>query len=220
MRMAVPSLAAIVCATLFCGCSSETVDTNGAPASVRSSAGSSTVSRERARPSREEQLHPQVVVATTHGQFTLKLDAEKAPITVANFLDYVDRHFYDGTIFHQVTEGYVVQGGGYTANLEEKLAGPAIRNEAHNGLSNRRGTIAMARAADAIDSSTSQFFINLGDNSALDHQSTDVEAYGYCVFGEVTAGLDTVDRIGKARVAAEGGQPIETVRIESVRRLR
>jgi len=220
MRMAVSSLAAIAVATFVLGCSSETADKGNAPATTASTLAPPKLAGEQQRPSREELLHPKVVVATSAGEFTLKLDAENAPITVANFLEYVDRHFYDDTIFHQVSEGYVVQGGGFTPALEEKPAGPAIRNEAHNGLTNRRGTIAMARAAETIDSSTSQFFINLGDNSALDHQSTEVDGYGYCVFGEVVAGLETVDRISKSPVEAEGGKPVETVRVKSVRRLR
>lgn len=219
MRMTIRNLAAIAVATLVWGCSSETADQVDAPATSASVVAPASLAGERPRPSREEQLHPKVVVTTSAGEFTLKLDAEHAPITVANFLEYVDRHFYDDTIFHQVSEGYVVQGGGFTPALEEKPAGPAIRNEAHNGLTNRRGTIAMARAADMIDSSTSQFFINLGDNASLDHQSTDVEGYGYCVFGEVVAGLETVDRIGQSPVEAEGGKPVETVRVKSVRRL-
>lgn len=216
MRMAVRFLALIGCLTVLTGCSSESAETP--TASVNSATSANAAKGEHQQPSREEQLHPKVVVATSQGQFTLQLDAEKAPITVANFLEYVDRGFYNGTIIHQVSAGYVVQGGGYTESLEEKPTGPAIRNEAHNGLSNRRGTIAMARAADLIDSSTSQFFVNLSDNPTLDHKNTEADGYGYCVFGEVVEGLETVDQIGKSPV--DGGQPVKTVRIESVRRLR
>jgi len=216
MRMAVWFLAVIGCSTMLLGCSSESAETT--TAALDASNPASTARSEHRQPTREEQLHPKVVVATNQGQFTLQLNAEKAPITVANFLEYVDRGFYNGTIIHQVSAGYVVQGGGYTESLEEKPTGPAIRNEAHNGLSNRRGTIAMARAADLIDSSTSQFFVNLSDNTTLDHKNTEVDGYGYCVFGEVVEGLETVDQIGKSPV--EEGKPVNTVRIESVRRLR
>ncbi|MBX3411685.1 MAG: peptidylprolyl isomerase [Pirellulales bacterium] len=217
MRMALRCLALSGCLLMVTGCSSEKIEPAAAPEGTTSPAKEAKRPESR-RLSREEQKHPKVVVATNQGKFTLQLDAEKAPITVANFLEYVDRGFYDGTVFHQVSAGYVVQGGGYDEKFAEKSAGPAIRNEAHNGLSNRRGTISMARAADLIDSSTSQFFINLGDNNALDHQSAEADGYGYCVFGQVIEGLETVDQIGNS--PADAGRPNTAVRIESMRRLR
>ncbi len=177
---------------------------------------------------------PRVIVHTNHGDITIELDAEKAPLTVDNFLDYVDRGHYDGTIFHQVVAGYVILGGGYTEDLQERPASAPIRNEADNGLKNTRGTVAMARRPDAADSSTCQFFINLRDNPHLDYSGRTPEEYGYCVFGRVVQGMDVVDRIAKVQVedrqvpSAEAGQPpevfelvpVQTVRIESVRRLR
>jgi cyclophilin family peptidyl-prolyl cis-trans isomerase len=177
---------------------------------------------------------PRVIVHTNHGDITIELDAEKAPLTVDNFLDYVDRGHYDGTIFHQVVAGYVILGGGYTEDLQEKPAAAPIRNEADNGLKNTRGTVAMARRPDAADSSTCQFFINLSDNPHLDYAGRTPEEYGYCVFGRVVQGMDVVDRIGKVPVedrqvpAAQAGQPpeifelvpVQSVRIESIRRLR
>jgi cyclophilin family peptidyl-prolyl cis-trans isomerase len=142
--------------------------------------------------------YPLVVLETSLGDITVKLSAQAAPLTVSNFLDYVDSDYYDDTVFHQVVSNYIVLGGGYSTTMEEKPAQMRIRNEAHNGLKNRRGTIAMARTMDVIDSSTSQFFINVADNPTLDHTSRDVEGYGYCVFGEVVDGMDIVDRIAQA----------------------
>jgi cyclophilin family peptidyl-prolyl cis-trans isomerase len=156
------------------------------------------------------------------GTITVVLEPEKAPLTVRNFLSYVDDGHYDGTIFHQVVDGYIVLGGGFTPQFEERPALEAVRNEAHNGLLNRRGTIAMARQADAIDSSTCQFFINLADNPELDHKDRDPpEAYGYCVFGRVTEGMEVLDKIGKVQVQdREGFQmaPVQPVAIRSIKR--
>jgi len=141
-----------------------------------------------------------VLVETEQGQFTIELFPSDAPITVANFLEYVDRGHYDGTILHQVVQGYIVLGGGYTPELIPKPTRTPIRNEAHNGRLNRRGTVAMARLPDQIDSATCQFFINLTDNPALDHRDRTVEGYGYCVFGEVTQGFEVVERLAEAQV--------------------
>ncbi len=138
-----------------------------------------------------------VVLETTLGRVVLELDEEKAPLTVANFLQYVDSGHYDGTVFHQVVDSYIVLAGAYTPELQEKTAGITIRNEADNGLKNTRGTIAMAREFDRIDSSTCQFFINLSDNPELDHQGRTAEEYGYCVFGRVVEGLDIVEKISQ-----------------------
>ena len=177
----------------------------------------------RAQRRLKDLLRPEVIVQTSVGKFRVRLDREHAPLTVDNFLEYVDGGHYDGTAFHQVEEGYMVLGGGYTEDLVEKPARPAVRNEAHNGLKNRRGTIAMARQIDVIDSSTCQFFINLDDNPMLDHRDREAEDYGYCVFGQVVEGFDVVRRIGKVEVHdTQGFQnvPQKIVMIESIHRVR
>jgi peptidyl-prolyl cis-trans isomerase A (cyclophilin A) len=132
-----------------------------------------------------------VVLETSAGTIKLRLDREKAPLTVDNFLKYVKAHHYDGTIFHRVIPGFMIQGGGMTADMKEKAARPPIKNEASNGLRNSRGTIAMARTSDP-NSATAQFFINVKDNHSLDFG---IGGAGYAVFGEVTEGMDVVDRI-------------------------
>ena len=168
--------------------------------------------------------HPVFEFETTQGRFTVRLDAEKAPLTVDNFHNYVARGFYDLTIFHQVPKGLqLVLGGGYTADLKEKAALVPIRNEAHNGLKNRRGTIAMARRANDEDSATCQFFINTADNEALNFKSRTADGYGYCVFGEVTEGMDVVDRIAKTPVHDADkfkDLPVESVVIRSIRQVK
>ena len=164
-------------------------------------------------------LHPIYRFKTSAGEFTVKLDSEHAPITVDNFASYVSSGQYNGTIFHQVYDGFIVLGGGYDARFAQRPSQAAIRNEAHNGLSNKRATIAMARQAAAIDSATSQFFINLADNASLNHTGDNPEQYGYCVFGEVTDGMDVVDRIGKLQVHSTQqfeNVPVQPVVIESV----
>ena len=169
-------------------------------------------------------LHPIVLIETSLGDVKVRLDAEKTPLTVDNFLAYVDRRHYDGTIFHQVFKDYprVVIGGAYTADLTEQKPQTPVRNEAHNGLENRRGTIAMARQSDAIDSATCHFFFNLTDNQkVLDHKDRTLEGYGYCVFGEVIEGMDVVDKIGACEVHDTGQFeqiPIKPVVINSIRR--
>lgn len=168
-------------------------------------------------------LFPQVVLKTSHGDVTIRLNYEKAPATVTNFLSYVDSHHYDGTIFHQVETGYAVVGGGYTSDLTPKPVRYPIRNEADNGLRNVRGTIAMARDLNSINSSTCQFFINLSDNAALDHRGSEPQAYGFCVFGEVVEGMDVLDRIADVSVVEHEPftkLPTRTVLIESAVRLR
>jgi cyclophilin family peptidyl-prolyl cis-trans isomerase len=168
------------------------------------------------------QPFPQVRLRTSLGDITLRLDREAAPLTVDNFLAYADRGHYDQTIFHQVVQGYIVMGGGYTAQFEEKEADYPIRNEAHRGLPNRRGTIAMLRDPAVIDSSTSQFFINLADNPGLDYRGDSSEDYGYCAFGEVTDGMDVVEKIAGVEVADRNGfekTPVKPVLIRSVERV-
>jgi cyclophilin family peptidyl-prolyl cis-trans isomerase len=138
--------------------------------------------------------NPQVVLETSLGDITLELDPAKAPVTVKNFLSYVDSGFYNGTIFHRVIPGFMIQGGGMTPGLKEKPNQAPIKNEAANGLSNLRGTIAMARTQ-VIDSATSQFFINVKDNLFLNHRDNSANGFGYCVFGKVIAGQEIADKM-------------------------
>jgi len=162
-----------------------------------------------------------VLMKTTKGDITIELYPEKAPITVNNFLSYVDEKFYDGTIFHRVIKGFMIQGGGFTPDFQEKATKPPIKNEAGNGLKNKSETIAMARTA-VIDSATSQFFINHVNNSFLDHRDNSSEGFGYCVFGKVIEGMDVVDAIANAKTMTRSGQsdvPRETIEIISVRRI-
>ncbi|MBF0273530.1 MAG: peptidyl-prolyl cis-trans isomerase [Magnetococcales bacterium] len=161
--------------------------------------------------------HPMVTLTTTLGDIVLELDETKAPITVKNFLNYVDSGFYDGLIFHRVIPGFMVQGGGMTPDMKEKANEAAIKNEADNGLTNTRGTIAMARTQ-VVDSATSQFFINLADNAFLNHGKRD---FGYAVFGRVTSGMETVDKIAGVKTGnnkGHGDVPLEPVIILKARR--
>jgi cyclophilin family peptidyl-prolyl cis-trans isomerase len=163
-----------------------------------------------------------VVIETNLGNITLELDKEKAPATVANFLAYVDAGFYDGTIFHRVIRDFMIQGGGFTEDLKQKTTNQPVKNEAANGLKNLRGTIAMART-NVVDSATSQFFINLKDNSFLDHRAPNPRDFGYAVFGKVTAGMEVVDRIGTSPTGMRNrfsDVPVATVTIKSVRRVK
>ena len=135
-----------------------------------------------------------VKLHTNHGVITLELDAEKAPVTVANFLAYVESGHYNNTVFHRVIDGFMIQGGGFEPGMNQKPTGEQIKNEADNGLKNDRGTIAMARTQ-APHSATAQFFINVNNNDFLDFKSPTTQGFGYCVFGEVTAGMDVVNKI-------------------------
>ncbi len=160
---------------------------------------------------------PKVILKTTLGKIVLELDAEKAPITVENFLDYADAGHYDGTTFHRVIPNFMIQGGGVTLDMSEKPTRKAIKNEANNGLKNERGSITMARTQ-AVDSATAQFFINLKDNDFLNHGDRD---FGYAVFGRVTEGMDVVDAIAKVpsgQRGSHGDVPLEPVVIKSARR--
>ena len=161
-----------------------------------------------------------VIIKTTLGDITVKLAADKAPLTVANFLAYADAGHYNGTIFHRVIDGFMIQGGGFDAQMNQKPTRAAIKNEAANGLQNKRGTLAMARTA-IVDSATSQFFINVKDNAFLDFRAPNPQGLGYCVFGEVVAGMDVVDKIKGVRTGVKAGMadvPVETVEIVSVTR--
>lgn len=158
--------------------------------------------------------HPEVRLFTTAGTIVVRLDRDRAPLTVKNFLQYVRAGFYDGTIFHRVVPGFVIQGGGFTAKFVEKPTRAPIPNEAGNGLRNLRGTIAMARDA-APHTATAQFYINLHDNLRLDPRP---ERWGYAVFGRVISGMDVVDKIGKAKTGAVGPfkteAPLKTIVIK------
>jgi peptidyl-prolyl cis-trans isomerase B (cyclophilin B) len=159
--------------------------------------------------------NPLVLLETSTGDILLELFVDKAPATVENFLRYVDDGFYRDTIFHRVIKGFMIQGGGLTLRLEEKTTRAPVANEAANGLSNIRGGLSMARAADP-HSASSQFFINTVDNFELDHRSADPEGFGYCVFGKVIDGMDVVDKIEKNRVRASGAHealPVDSVLI-------
>lgn len=155
---------------------------------------------------------------TSHGAFTVELFPKEAPVTVENFLKYVDDGFFDGTIFHRIVPGFVIQGGGLTADFANKKTRAPIRNEAQNGLKNKRGSLSMARTSD-VNSATSQFFVNLKDNGFLDHGPRD---FGYAVFGRVTDGLEVIDRIASLSTGTRKGYqdaPLEDVVIVSARRL-
>lgn len=154
-----------------------------------------------------------VKLSTNFGDITIELNAEKAPITVANFLSYVEKGFYEGVIFHRVINGFMIQGGGFDANMKQKPTDATIKNEADNGLANDQYTIAMARTS-VPDSASSQFFINVADNGFLNHTSPTPSGWGYCVFGKVVEGMDVIDQIkGVATTSRAGHQdvPVEPV---------
>ena len=165
--------------------------------------------------------NPKVELKTTLGAIVIELYPENAPKTVENFLQYVKDHFYDGTIFHRVIPGFMVQGGGFTPNLQQKTTRPAIRSEAGNGLRNATGTVAMARTADP-HSATAQFFINVAENDFLDFKSPDDKGYGYTVFGRVTSGMDVVQKMLQVPTATNGPHqnvPRQPIVIERARLL-
>ncbi len=166
----------------------------------------------------EEKGEHMVVFETNKGDITLELFHDDAPVTVENFLQYVDDGFYDGTIFHRVIPGFVIQGGGFDADMNQKSTRDPITNEADNGLQNKRGYLSMARTQQ-INSATSQFFINLDDNAFLDHGVRD---FGYAVFARVVDGMDVVDRVAEVPTGRSGGHadvPQETIKVETARRV-
>lgn len=159
-----------------------------------------------------------VIIRTTFGDITLELDAEKAPRTVENFLQYARDGFYDGTIFHRVIDNFMIQGGGFDTSFSQKATREAIDNEADNGLKNDSGTIAMARTMDP-HSATAQFFINVKDNDFLNHTGKNTQGWGYAVFGKVTEGTEVLDKIRAVPTTSRGGHqdvPADDVIIESV----
>jgi peptidyl-prolyl cis-trans isomerase B (cyclophilin B) len=147
---------------------------------------------------------PNVKFTTSIGSFVVQLNAEKAPISSANFLKYVNEGFYNGTIFHRVIKGFMAQGGGFDAKFNQKKTHGPIKNEANNGLSNKRGTVAMARTSDP-DSATAQFFINYKDNQFLNYTAPNVSGWGYTVFGEVVEGMDVVDKMAQQPTGNHNG---------------
>lgn len=165
-----------------------------------------------------EHSSPRVILRTSAGEIVLELDRKLAPVTVENFLQYASDGFYNGTLFHRVIPGFMIQGGGMEPGMKQKPSRSPIRNEAANGLKNRTGTVAMARTSD-VDSATSQFFINCKDNAFLNHRNTSPQGYGYAVFGKVVAGMEVVRKIENIPTGAKGPYrdvPQEDVLIVSV----
>ena len=169
--------------------------------------------------SEAEEKNPVVLMETSLGNIKIELDQAKAPVTVKNFLSYVDEKFYDGTIFHRVINNFMIQGGGFTQDMQQKKTKAPVKNEAGNGLKNKRVTIAMARTM-VVDSATAQFFINVIDNDFLDHRDETPQGFGYAVFGKVSEGMDVVDKIKAVRTGSKMGSsdvPLEAVVITSVK---
>ncbi len=161
-----------------------------------------------------------IVVETSKGSFEVELWGAKAPKTVTNFMSYVDDGFFNGTIFHRVMPGFMIQGGGFTPDMSQKSTRSPVENEADNGVANARGTIAMARTSDP-HSATAQFFVNLVDNGFLNHSGKNSRGWGYCAFGEVVSGMDIVDAIAKVPTGNKGmhqNVPVNDVVIESIKR--
>jgi cyclophilin family peptidyl-prolyl cis-trans isomerase len=186
-----------------CGGDSSSSGPNDTPASD-AAAGTS-----RSQPPQFSREHPVVRIETSQGAITVRLDALRAPGTVRNFLNYAGESFYDNTLVHYVDPGKMIVAGGYSADRQPKPARLPIRNEAHNGLKNTRGSIAMTRDPALIDSATSQFFINLADAPHRDHLGDTAEQYGYCVFGEVIEGLDVAEKISQSSTTNLGGDLIQ-----------
>ncbi len=170
------------------------------------------------QPNNKETGMIKVTMDTSKGVIKLELDRVKAPLTVANFVEYAKSGFYDNTIFHRVIAGFMIQGGGFTSGVKQKPTQSTIKNEADNGLKNTKGTIAMARTNDP-HSATAQFFINVADNNFLDHKSPTPQGWGYAVFGKVSEGMDTVEKIEKVKTGSNSGMsdvPLEEVIILKV----
>ncbi len=164
-----------------------------------------------------EQTNPRVLLSTSLGDITIELDPINAPISTKNFLDYVASNYFDGTIFHRVIQGFMVQGGGFTADMRQKNTNAPIANEASNGLKNERGTVSMARTPDP-NSATAQFFINLVGNKFLNYTAPTPQGWGYAVFGKVVEGMETVDAIAQVRTGNHGPHadvPLEPIVINS-----
>ncbi len=169
----------------------------------------------------EKAGNPMVLMKTNVGSIKIELFEKEAPITVQNFLNYVDKKFYEGTTFHRIVPGFVIQGGGFDKDIMKKATLPAIKNEATNGLKNLKGTLSMARTSE-VNSATSQFFVNLKDNAALDHRDVTSPGYGYAVFAKVVEGMDVVAKIAAAKTTIKAGMkdvPEKPIIIESVTRI-
>jgi cyclophilin family peptidyl-prolyl cis-trans isomerase len=165
--------------------------------------------------------NPVVIMETSLGNIKIELWADQAPVTVKNFLQYTDEKFYDGTIFHRVIPGFMIQGGGFTPDMKQKQTHGQIKNEAKTEMKNDRGTIAMART-DVVDSATCQFFINVADNAPLNHRDETQRGFGYCAFGKVTEGMDVADKIVAAQTTTVGmhkNVPVEPIVLKSVRKV-
>jgi peptidyl-prolyl cis-trans isomerase A (cyclophilin A) len=209
------------------GCGKPSAEDDSSPTAAinKSEQTGSTSGGTQAGAKKLDPLHPVILVETTMGNIKIRLDAEKSQITVTNFLSYVRESFYSQTIVHQVYKGQGILAGGYDVGRKENPVRTPIRNEAENGLKNRRGTIAMVRQPNAIDSATTQFMINVADNSALDFKKSstdDPQAYGYCVFGEVIEGMDVVDKINESPVEDIGDferTPSPLIIINSIRKI-
>lgn len=203
------------------GSSNTTANTSTASSSnTNSSSAQSSETTRTKQATGEKQVsgNPSVVIKTSKGAITLMLEAEKAPKSVENFLTYVRDGFYEDTVFHRVIPGFMVQGGGMDADMNDKQTRGSIKNEANNGLKNVRGSVAMART-NMPHSASSQFFINVADNAALNHRSETPQGWGYAVFGEVTEGMDVVDEIVSVPTTSKKGHrdvPVEPIVIESV----
>ena len=220
-------LGAALMAVLGCGskAGSPPVAINGNGSAPSTSSSDSGAASKPAMPAMPDlhSAHPKVLIDTSMGSVTVELDAEKAPLAVENFLSYADQGFYEQTIFHQVSKDYILVAGGFDEKMAEKHGRQQIRNEAHNGLKNCRGSIAMLRLPDAIDSARSQFFFNLHDNPLLDYQDDKTpQHYGYCVFGQVVAGQEVLDLIGQTEVHTFDHFeqiPVRPVVIKAIRRV-
>ncbi len=218
----------LLCATLtvLIGCGSSGDDKAAPTASINTSSAPAAEGASRAPAASKadsDPQHPVVQMETSLGKLTVRLDAEKAPLTVSNFLSYVDAGQYDQTIIHQIYKGQGFLAGGFGANKAEKPSRTPVRNEADNGLKNRRGTISMVRQPGEIDSATCQFLVNVADNQALDHKDRTPDGYGYCVFGEVIEGLDVIDSIANAQVHDTPEferTPVQAIVVSSVKRIR
>lgn len=174
-------------------------------------------SKEEEKQSMSKKQNPLVIFKTNKGFIEVELYADKAPVTVENFLSYVNAGQFNDTIFHRVIDGFMIQGGGFTPEFKQKPTSAPIKNEANNGLKNTRGTLAMARTSDP-DSATAQFFINLADNGFLDYKSSTPSGWGYAVFGKVTKGMDVVDQIAKTKTGSNAQHrdvPLQPIIIES-----
>ena len=193
----------------------------GTTATTTTSAASDTVTVTTTGEVSVNDSDPRVELITSMGTIVVDLNATAAPVTVANFLSYVQAGFYDGTIFHRVIPGFMAQGGGFAPDMKQKTTNAPIKNEAGNGLKNLRGTLAMARTG-VVDSATAQFFINVVDNASLDHKADTNQGYGYAVFAKVVSGLDVVDAMVAAPTTTTGpfqDVPVTPIVIESAKLL-